>query len=73
MTLTKPVTYSISTDPENLPAVTALAAMGLLSDDETLIDAALSEIVGLPMEEQLRRDPGRDVESLLVNHYLAEV
>ena len=49
------------------------AAMGLLSDDETLIDAALSEIVGLPMEEQLRRDPGRDVESLLVNHYLAEV
>ena len=47
--------------------------MGLLTGDDDLIDAALSEIIGLPMEEQLRRDPGRDVESLLVNHYLAEV
>jgi hypothetical protein len=47
--------------------------MGLLTDDEALIDAALSEIIGLPVEDQLRRDPGRDVESLLTNHYLAEV
>lgn len=64
---------SIASSPNNLAAVTALAAMGLLTDDEVLIDAALSEIVGLPVEEQLRRDPRHDVETLLTSHYLSEV
>lgn len=47
--------------------------MGLLTDDEALIDAALSEIMALPVDERHKRDPERDVENLLTNHYLAEV
>lgn len=47
--------------------------MGLLSEDEGLIDAAVSEIVTLSIEDRHERDPSREVEKLLVNHYLAEV
>ena len=47
--------------------------MGLLTDDEALIDAALSEILALSLDERHERDPERDVEKLLINHYLAEV
>ena len=47
--------------------------MGLLTSDESLIDAALSEILALPIEERHLRDPERNVEDLLVNHHLAEV
>ncbi|EJD03262.1 TPR-like protein [Fomitiporia mediterranea MF3/22] len=62
----------VNQDPNNLTAVVALAAMGLLTGDEALIDAALSEILSLPLDERHRRDPGRDIENLLTNHYLAE-
>ncbi|KAH8119473.1 TPR-like protein [Phellopilus nigrolimitatus] len=62
----------INSDPENLAAVVALAAMGLLTGDEALIDAALSEILSLPLDERHRRDPERYAENLLTNHYLAE-
>ena len=65
--------YSIEGEPENLAAVVSLAAMGLLTDDEALIDAALSEILSLPLEERHSRDPERDIENLLMNHYIAEV
>ena len=65
--------YSIEGEPENLAAVVSLAAMGLLTDDEALIDAALSEILALPLEERHSRDPERDIENLLMNHYIAEV
>ena len=51
----------------------ALAAMGLLTDDDALLDAALSEILSLPVEERFRRDPQRDIDNLLMNHYSAEV
>lgn len=47
--------------------------MGLLSEDEGLIDAAVSEIVTLSIEDRHERDLNREVEKLLVNHYLAEV
>lgn len=47
--------------------------MGLLSEDEGLIDAAVSEIVTLSIDDRHERDPNREVENLLVNHYLAEV
>ncbi|KAL5485002.1 SKI3 [Sanghuangporus weigelae] len=62
----------IQNDPENLAAVVALAAMGLLTSDEALIDAALSEILVLPLDERHARDPERDTENLLTNHYIAE-
>ena len=53
--------------------MTALAGMGLLTDDEALLDAALSEMLSLPAEEQHQRDPGRYVDMLLRNYSLAQV
>ncbi|KAK0232722.1 TPR-like protein [Armillaria fumosa] len=59
----------ITNDPENLAAINALAAMGILTDDENLVDAALSEILALPREQRASMDPGKDVEYLLMKHH----
>ena len=47
--------------------------MGILTDDENLVDAALSEIVALPLEQRHQRDPRRDVDYLLMQYALAQV
>lgn len=47
--------------------------MGILTDDENLVDAALSEIVVLPLEQRHQRDPRRDVDYLLMQYHLAQV
>ena len=64
---------SIETDPENLVAINTLAGMGILTDDDSLVDAALSEILALPLDDRLNKDPGRDVTYLLIQHHLAQV
>ena len=64
---------SIEADPENLMAINTLAGMGILTGDDSLVDAALSEILALPLDERLSRDPGREVTYLLVQHHLAQV
>lgn len=46
--------------------------MGLLTADESLIEAALSEITSLPVDARHQRDPDREVVNLLVDHHLAE-
>lgn len=43
--------------------------MGILTDDENLVDAALSEILALPREQRASMDPGKDVEYLLMKHH----
>ncbi|PCH43840.1 hypothetical protein WOLCODRAFT_138620 [Wolfiporia cocos MD-104 SS10] len=63
---------SIEDDPENLMAINTLAGMGILTDDDSLVDAALSEILELSVDQRLERDPGRDVPYLLVQHHLAQ-
>lgn len=60
-------------DPENLTAINTLAAMGILTDDESLIDAALFEILALPVDRKLELDPQRNVDHLLIQHYLGQV
>ena len=70
---TSPSTSSITNDPENLTAVVALAAMGLLATDGSLIYAAFSKIIGLPLDAHHKNDPERDVDDLLADHYLTEV
>ncbi|KAJ4468236.1 TPR-like protein [Lentinula aciculospora] len=62
----------ISTDPENLIAINTLAAMGILTDDDSLIDAALSEILALPVDRKLELDPQRNVDRLLIQHSLGQ-
>ncbi|KAI0082004.1 TPR-like protein [Panus rudis PR-1116 ss-1] len=63
---------SISSDPENLIAVNTLAGMGILTDDDSLVDAALSEILALPLQERLERDPEGHVSYLLIQHHLGQ-
>ncbi|KAH9947609.1 TPR-like protein [Amylocystis lapponica] len=63
---------SIESDPDNLTAINTLAGMGILTDDDSLVDAALSEILSLPIDHRLARDPGRDVTYLLIQHHLAQ-
>ncbi|KAL1743132.1 hypothetical protein HDZ31DRAFT_6020, partial [Schizophyllum fasciatum] len=46
--------------------------MGILTEDESLVDAALTEIVTLPVDRRLELDPQHDVQYLLVNHYLGQ-
>ena len=64
---------SIEYDPENLMAINTLAGMGILTDDDGLVDAALSEIISLPIDQRHERDPERDVTYLLVQHHLGQV
>ena len=64
---------SIAEDPDNLTAVNVLAGMGTLTDDENLVDAALSEILGLPIDQRHSKDPSRDITYLLMQHHLAQV
>ncbi|KAG5646300.1 hypothetical protein DXG03_003897 [Asterophora parasitica] len=62
----------ISADPENLTAINTLAGMGVLTDDESLVDAALSEILALPLEQRHELDPGRNVDYLLTQYHLGQ-
>jgi hypothetical protein len=54
-------------------AINTLAGMGILTEDDGLVDAALSEILSLPIEQRHELDPRRDVTYLLVQHYLGLV
>jgi superkiller protein 3 len=65
--------FSISNDPENVTAMTALVAMGVLDSDDSLVDAALSEIQSLTLDKRAELDPGRIVPGLLIQHHLALV
>ncbi|OCH91806.1 TPR-like protein [Obba rivulosa] len=63
---------SIDSNPENLVAINTLAGMGILTDDDSLVDAALSEILALPLDQRHERDPNREVTYLLTQHHLAQ-
>jgi superkiller protein 3 len=56
-----------------LTAINALAGMGILTDDDGLIDAALSELKSLPLDLRHRRDPRRDYSYILKQHHLGQV
>ncbi|KAH9083896.1 TPR-like protein [Lactarius deliciosus] len=62
----------ITQDPENLMAINALAGMGILTDDDSLIDAALSELISLPLDLRHQRDPRRDFSYILRQHHLGQ-
>jgi hypothetical protein len=47
--------------------------MGILTDDDSLVDAALSELLALPLERRHELDPRRDVNYLLIQHHLGQV
>lgn len=47
--------------------------MGILTGDDGLVDAALSEILALPVDQKYELDPQRHVDYLLTQHHLAQV
>jgi hypothetical protein len=47
--------------------------MGILTDDDGLVDAALSEMLSLPLDQRAAMDPHHDVNGLLVKHHLGQV
>jgi superkiller protein 3 len=47
--------------------------MGILTDDDGLVDAALSEMLSLPLDQRIAMDPHHDVDNLLVKHHLGRV
>lgn len=47
--------------------------MGILTDDDGLVDAALSEILALPPDSRQERDPEGNVAYLLIQHHLGQV
>ena len=47
--------------------------MGVLTDDDGLVDAALTEILALPIEKRHERDPQRDVDYLLTQYHVGQV
>ncbi|KAK7692825.1 hypothetical protein QCA50_004460 [Cerrena zonata] len=63
---------SITADPENLIAINTLAGMGILTDDDGLIDAALSEILALTPDSRQERDPEGNVAYLMIQHHLGQ-
>ncbi|KAF8894921.1 hypothetical protein CPB84DRAFT_1682470 [Gymnopilus junonius] len=46
--------------------------MGILTGDDGLVDAALSEILALPIDQKHQLDPQRHVDYLLTQHHLAQ-
>jgi len=46
--------------------------MGILTNDDGLVDAALAEMLSLPLDQRVAMDPHHDVDGLLVKHYLGQ-
>ena len=47
--------------------------MGILTDDDGLVDAAPSEILALSPDSRQERDPDGNVAYLLIQHHLGQV
>lgn len=60
-------------DVENLRVMQTLVTMGILTEDESLIDAAISEIINLPLDKRQRLDPRGDINYLLIQNQLGQV
>ncbi|PFH51986.1 hypothetical protein AMATHDRAFT_2475 [Amanita thiersii Skay4041] len=59
----------ITLDPRNMAAVTMLAGMGVVTDDESLIDVAFTELLELSIEERQTLDPCDNMNYLLTHYY----
>ncbi|RXW12392.1 hypothetical protein EST38_g13464 [Candolleomyces aberdarensis] len=62
----------IAQDPSNLPAINVLAGLGILTKDEGLVDASVSEIVSLPPDERVALDSDGNVDYLLIQYHLSQ-
>jgi hypothetical protein len=56
-----------------LSSITALATVAIVTRDDSLLQAAIAEIVKLPTDQKMRLDTAGNVDQLLVAHALLEV
>ena len=63
----------VEIDSEHLGAISTLAAIGILTNDDGLLDAALSEILSMPIDKRTQIDEQRNVHKLLVQNSLISV
>lgn len=61
---------SIAANSEDLAAIVTLASMGLVLLDDSLVEAALSETLALPLHRRFELDPRRDVAHIRAQHLL---
>ncbi|KAF8322289.1 hypothetical protein DL93DRAFT_2205831 [Clavulina sp. PMI_390] len=61
---------SITENSGNLGAITTLAAIGILSDSEDLVQASLADILATSVEQREELDPNGDVDRLLALNFL---
>ena len=64
---------SIAENPEHLGAIVTLASIGTITADNGLVEAALADILALPVDYRQSLDPAREVVDLLVSHNLRQV
>lgn len=64
---------SVSNDSGNLAAITTLAAIGILTGNDELVQASLSDLMSAPPEKRRILDPTGDVDRLLVLNALHSV
>jgi hypothetical protein len=57
---------SVNNDSGNLAAITTLAAIGILTKNDELVQASLSDLMSAPPEKRRILDPTGDVDRLLV-------
>lgn len=56
----------VEIDNENLEVISTLTAIGILINDESLLDAALTEILSMAIDKRNQIDPKRNVNDLLL-------
>ncbi|KAF9497222.1 TPR-like protein [Pleurotus eryngii] len=62
----------VAEDVENLRVMQTLVTMGILTEDESLIDAAISEIINLPLDKRQLLDPRGHINYLLIQNQLGQ-
>ncbi len=64
---------SVSADSKNVQAMVVLGSIATLLDDDTLLEASLSEILSMDPAERRELDRLGTVDTLLVRHHLLQV
>ena len=62
-----------STGALNVSVITALSALAIVGDNGELLDAALAEILRLPIDQQIEQDPRGDIAYLISAHHKLQV
>ena len=64
---------SVNNDSGNLAAITTLAAIGILTGNDELVQASLSDLISAPPHTRRVLDPTGDVDRLLMLNALYSV